>query len=538
MARIARGLATCLLVYLGGCTDKGGDSMQVQDAGESASASDAAPLVTDGSVGPLPDASSGSATAERATATLLPRTSDSYPFGAADQLRKPIDLAAQQYVEEEFVVRGRARTYDWAADGSLSTRTEPTPYATRVLVRRPAASAKFSGRVVVELLNPTNQFDLQIGWSLSYDQFMREGDAWVGITSKPVAVVALQNFDPKRYAELSWANALPASDPRNCAMVARDSSQATENGLVWDIFRQVGALVRSPGAQNLLGGLSAKRVYGFGYSQTGSFLATYASAFHAVDVRERGALFDGYLIGTSFGVTAVNQCATAPMASDPRAQLRNVGVPVFRVMTQSDYRAVTTPPEDGDTREHSFRYYEIAGAGHATPMELDQGGPKESDLMRARVPLPATECTPPGLSTPFPRSRFPLGMLFNALWRNLDAWVSKNELPPKGTPMARPDALVDEHGNARGGLRTPYVDVPTSSWFGNAGDRATNLICYLAGYEVPFDAAKLRTLYPTHADYVAKVVASANALVAERVLTREDADRIVAEAERAPIPPP
>jgi len=475
---------------------------------------------------------------DEAVATLLPRSEQSVPFGAADRLRKPIDLSASGYLEEEFVVRGTARVYDWPATGPATARPEPAPYATRVLVRRPSDAAKFSGRVVVELLNPTNRFDLQIGWSLSYDQLMREGDAWVGITSKPIAVAALKTFDPERYAALAWNNPLPESDPRNCMPASADSTQATENGLIWDIFRQVGALARRDSTENLLGGLRAKRVYGFGYSQTGSFLGTYVSAFHPSDVQQRGApLFDGYVIGTAAGATAINQCTMAPPAGDPRIVLRNVGVPVFRIMTQSDYRAVTMPLEDGDTREHAYRYYEIAGAGHATPMELDYGGPSEADLLRAAVPLPATQCTPPGLSDPQPRSRFPLGMIFNAVWQNLDRWVTTGELPPKAPLIARGDDALDTHGNVLGGVRTPLVDVPTSTWFGNAGERATSLICYLAGYEAPFDAEKLRSLYATHDDYVTKVTASVDALVEQRFLTSFDGERIVSEAKLAAVPP-
>ncbi len=66
------------------------------------------------------------------------------------------------------------------------------------------------------MLNPSNLFDLNIGWALSHDQFMRNGDVWVGITAKPIAVTALKTFDPARYGSLSFANPLPLSDPANC----------------------------------------------------------------------------------------------------------------------------------------------------------------------------------------------------------------------------------------------------------------------------------------------------------------------------------
>jgi hypothetical protein len=46
-------------------------------------------------------------------------------------------------------------------------RTPGAPYTTRVLVRRPAKASRFSGNVIVEILNPSNAFDLNIGWGLA-----------------------------------------------------------------------------------------------------------------------------------------------------------------------------------------------------------------------------------------------------------------------------------------------------------------------------------------------------------------------------------
>ena len=75
------------------------------------------------------------------------------------------------------------------------TPSANAPYTTRVLVRRPISRAKFSGIVAVEMLNPSNRFDLNIGWAISHKEFVRNGDAWVGITAKPIAVAALKTFD-------------------------------------------------------------------------------------------------------------------------------------------------------------------------------------------------------------------------------------------------------------------------------------------------------------------------------------------------------
>src|ERR1700704_3110065 len=73
----------------------------------------------------------------------IPVTADSYPFLAADHNMVPFDLAKYGYVEQEFIVSGNANVYDWAADGSLTVKTEKAPYGARILVRRPANAARF-----------------------------------------------------------------------------------------------------------------------------------------------------------------------------------------------------------------------------------------------------------------------------------------------------------------------------------------------------------------------------------------------------------
>src|SRR5580704_16955607 len=147
-----------------------------------------------------------------ASAASLPKlagpisvTSDSFPFLAASRVFQPLDLRKAGYVEEEFIVSGTANVYDWAADGTLTVKTSNAPYADRILVRRPADPARFSGTVVVELMNPARRFDWGMMWSYSHDYFIEHGDAWVGITM-PGSVAGLQKFNPTRYAALSFAN--------------------------------------------------------------------------------------------------------------------------------------------------------------------------------------------------------------------------------------------------------------------------------------------------------------------------------------------
>jgi len=464
-------------------------------------------------------------------------TANSYPFGAADHTRVPTDLKKVGYVEEEFFASGTANVYDWPEGGPAVVRTPNAPYTTRVLVRRPISRAKFSGNVIVEMLNPTNLFDLNIGWAISRDQIVRSGDVWVGITVKPISIVAVKNFNPERYAPLSFVNPLPLSDPQNCTEVARDSQRTTENGLSWDIFTQVGAWLRSRDRSNpLTYGVNAtakhpvQYLFAWGYSQTGMYLYTYINAIHPLIVQsEKKPPYDGYFIAVSNGPTAINQCAKPLPAGDPRRQIKDVGVPVVHIMSQSDYlNALSARRPDSDTAPDLYRHYELAGSGHATPDELNFAASPE-DLIKAKISVPPLQCNEG------PRSRFPSGVGFNAALKNLELWVIKKVPPPHADPIKVENGapVLDKFGNVIGGIRTPYLDVPTSTWYGNSTGES---FCRIAGHEVPFDKSKLKELYPSHKAYVDAVKKSVSALVAKGFIVREDGANLVEEAKRAEIP--
>ena len=138
-------------------------------------------------------------------------------------------------------------------------------------------------------------FDLNIGWAMAHRQIVRNGDAWVGITVKPIAVEALKNFDPERYALAVVRQ--PAAARRSAQLVTvavADSSRATENGLVWDIYSQVGAWLSSRDRANPLG-YAAKRRGGSRWStSTGSATRrragtsyNYINGIHPLVVRRR-----------------------------------------------------------------------------------------------------------------------------------------------------------------------------------------------------------------------------------------------------------
>jgi len=467
----------------------------------------------------------------------IPVTATSYPFGAADHTILPQNLKTLGYVEEEFLISGTANVYDWTGQGPASVRVANAPYTTRVLVRRPISKSRFSGNVAVEMLNPSNRFDLNIGWALSHKEFVRNGDAWVGITAKPIAVTALKKFNAERYKALSWANPVALDDPRNCTQVPMDSERTTENGLAWDVYTQTGAWLRSRDKSNPLlyavvenGAHPVINLFAWGYSQIGGYLVTYANAIHPLDVKSSSKpMFDGYLIGTPVLGTPINQCAPAIPANDPKRLVQNTGVPVIRVMTQSDYLlAIAARQPDSDTPAERFRNYELAGAGHATPEEL-QFSAAPADIIKAGRSVPPMNCNEG------PRSRFPSSIGFNAAWRNLVDWVRNGVPAPHAEPIRVENGkpVMDEFGNVIGGVRSPFVDVPTSIWSGASTGES---FCFIAGNEKPFDAFRLKRLYPDHKTYERKVIENVGKLVKERWITQPDGGELIAEAKSARIP--
>jgi hypothetical protein len=465
--------------------------------------------------------------------TLVPVTANSYPFGAADHLNVPEDLSKVGYVEEEYFVSGTANVYDWPAPGTATVRVANAPYTTRMLVRRPMRRERLSGNVIVEILNATNGVDLEIGWALSKDYIVGNGDVWIGFTSKPVTAAGLQKFNPTRYAPLNWANPLSLSDPQNCAnpisIIPGDSSRTTENGLLWDIFSQIAAWARSNASVRPVN--LTQRVYGYGYSQSGFDLQTYIDAVHPLAKQANGdPIYDGFLIAAGFNTPApINQCSEPPSGSGA-GQIKNAGVPVIRMATNSEALLPSVQAgrrADSDQPGDRFREYEIAGAAHASQNELDYG-PAYADILAAGVPMPPLTA---GFGL---RSPLNIGIFQNAAFANLDLWVRYDVAPPSGALLQFQNGapVLDQFGNSTGGVRSPYLDVPTAQWFvGSPGGG----LSFLIGYVHPFDQQKLAPLYSSHDRYVDEVIDDTRRLVLRRYITREEGEEIIRHAQNSDV---
>ncbi len=97
----------------------------------------------------------------------------------------------------------------------------------------------------------------------------------------------------------------------------------------------------------------------------------------------------------------------------------------------------------------------------------------------------------------------------------------------------------DAFGNDLGGVRSPAVDVPIATYYDTnvplPGDRG---FCSntTVGHVEPFSVARLKQLYPTHADYVSKVRTDAVQLERQGWLLPMDVESTIKAAIESDVP--
>jgi hypothetical protein len=395
---------------------------------------------------------------------------------------------------------------------------EEAPFSTRLIVYRPADAAAFDGTVVVEWLNVSAGLDAAPLWLMAHRELIRSGTAWIGVSAQAVGVEggtntldvptsALKELDPERYAALHHPG----------------------DRFSYDIFTQAAAVARGA-LPSILDGLPVERVLGFGESQSAFRLTTYVN-----DIDPIVQAYDGFLVHARGGTGApltdgqdprrLREGAPTPFVDDLR-------VPVLCVEAETDlvvldYRVARR--EDGP----NLVVWEMAGCSHADVYTFAVGfaddGHQPIDQLAAGW-IPGRDLM--GTTLDHPVNAGPQHYVLHAAVRALQAWVRDGSRPP-ASPLLELDGdgfVLDELGNARGGIRTPHVDVPTAvlSGVGNSGAP----LAFLSGRSEPFSHDQLVELYGTRADYLDRFRASALEAVTAGFLLADDVEEIVAIAER------
>jgi hypothetical protein len=215
----------------------------------------------------------------------------------------------------------------------------------------------------------------------------------------------------------------------------------------------------------------------------------------------------------------------------------DLGVPVLAFETETDLLQGYAGDRQPDNRW--FRDWEVAGTSHADDYTsiigmFDNGRSNVAgSIVSQDTPLAIIGCTADPNSGP---QHWVLDAAISAFNR----WVRTGTPPPHAprlelTSGAHPTIRRDALGDALGGIRTPELDVPIAALTGSAppGQSPT---CSLFGSTTPFTAATLMSLYPTHADYVAKFDHATSAAVKAGFILSTDAAQIEAAAAASNIP--
>jgi hypothetical protein len=482
------------------------------------------------------------------TVTPLPITATSYPWLYYKKTQRPLELEKFGFVEEEYQVSGNANVYDWPADpaGNLVVKYSNAPYATRILVRRPTDMSKFNGTVIVETMNPARGFDMAIVHGFLSEHILEYNSVWVGV-SMPGVLTSLKRYDAQRYARLGFAN--PAPETAVCgggrgggrgggggAAPAAPTRNPVEGGLRLDALAQIGRWMRG-GPGNPLGN-NVRTVLLVGH--TGGDVATYVSSVgHEARLENGRPVYDGYIAHSGSNAGALMNCGTPLPAGDVRAIPGRAGAPVIVMKTESDLPYAGRA--DSDVADDVFRVWDIPASAHADKW-LFRYLPHVTEQRKAidiNTRSPVTDEWPFDLTCDIPDIRmnqFPQGYIVSAGVAALEAYAKDKTPLPKAARVEMEGtgqtahAKKDRNGNVVGGVRSPFVDVPTSTYTAHlTGENAT---CAEMVNEEKWDWWQTATMYGTYENYMAKVNASIDGMLKGRFITELGAKRLRAELVR------
>jgi hypothetical protein len=362
----------------------------------------------------------------------------------------------------------------------LSGTAAGAPYKTRIIVRRPTNPTGFSGTIVAEAQHAGGR-SLIFEWSRV--SILTRNHIFAEIVHSPNNIQQLKTFNAERYASLGIA-----------------MGQSNE------IIAQFGRWLKSE--RGPLAEYNVRRVTLMGTSASSQTVRNYLGVHADTRMPEGGPIFDGYLLTSTLGNTPL------PIVDVPIVQMPTQTEVAMYAAQGNGYRRA-----DSDAPGNRFRLFEVAGMPHNNSRE-------NPGFLNDPCTLPVTD--------------FPAGA-FTALGLHyLIAWIADGTAPPHAPPIAVENnmVVVDEYGNAKGGVRNVFVDVPIASngVLGKGRTQPQDRLCQLGGTKVTLPEATLKKLYKSAADYQDRVNRRLDALVKEGWFLPEYVDDVRKDAAAAKIP--
>ena len=459
---VAVGVATALAVAAcgGGDDDGGGDAADPEGGAEATAPADTQTPAMPEVEGPI----TGSG------ATYLDPLEQGFPPGDGTE--------TAGYVIEDYLVSGTA-----AGD----------PYRVRVQVTRPGdgAAEPFSGHAIVEAIHPQG---IPFVWNFTRAYLMPRGHAAVNVSLFPSTLETLQGANPERYGEL---------------MVTADETN-DNSGIDFehasDIYAQVGLLLKTD--RSPLRGVEWLHMTGHSMSvgPVWQYMDTHHAAYRLPDGEP---IYDGFFPETT---RTASRMGPFPEVDVP-AVLINSELEVEEVLVADgiDYRR-----PDSDEPGQQFRLYEVAGMPHNPswmhPLLRDGLGIERDAAQRCTNPL----------------NGFPYNPTVSMALDHLLRWVEDDVPPPRADrieltgEVGDDDVAIarDEHGNARGGVRSTTLDVPVATHLALNEPRdpdqdLTPGSCLVYGSQLDFPAGELTSLYGDRDTHVNEVDARLDELIAD-----------------------
>ncbi len=412
------------------------------------------------------------------------------------------ELGTRGYIEEEWFVTGASDAFD--PDGVRIG--SDVPYTTRFLVRRPSDPLRASGAAFLDPLHMIGE--MPASWDMA-DWLMRNGHVWIGVSVHNSSFGSLYGFaggidalkeqDFDRYDKLELATferppRLRSYQGPNTDSFALKWTMAMAHPQGYPIIVDVADQLRD-GAP--FRDLNIQKIYGCGVSQTGNFWRLFLDGgWHDRGRGDDGRPpLDAYVLIVS-----------------PAPDYRPVDAVVVNVLSEAEVvgtivqMAPTAPPDSDFPR---VRGIELPGASH-TVGHVTVGKPGEGHRHTSE----------PYLS------------LIKAVLHGVDRWVRDGEAMPHVARIARDPSTVDgvvrdEHGNAVGGVRVPWLEAPRAQYLPRCPCGPT------LGETVAFSNEKMARLYPTDAEHERLWRRAVDRLVEDRLLLNEDVELLMTHRTRS-----